>query len=82
LLKENKQRIIDFLLYNKDSIKIQDLKIYEPIYKCYREKGNCHICNVVSNIICINCSNYKEVWLCINHWKQYAIENHNGQLIR
>jgi hypothetical protein len=58
LLKENKQRIVDFIIDNKDSIRIQDLKIYEPIYKCYREKGNCYICNVLSNIICISCSNY------------------------
>ena len=55
LLKENKQNIIDFIIDNKDSIRIEDLKIYEPIYKCYREKGNCHICNNISNIICINC---------------------------
>lgn len=86
LLKENKKKIIDFLIDNKDSIRIEDLKIYEPIYKCYREKGHCQICNNLSNIICINCCNNhynnKEVWLCTNHWKQYAIENHNGQLIR
>ena len=73
LLKENKQIIIDFLLSNKDSVKIEDLNIYEPIYKCYREKGNCYICNSLSNIICINCNNHnhnynKEVWLCTNHW--------------
>ena len=55
LLKENKQNIIDFIIDNKDSIRIEDLKIYEPIYKCYREKGNCHICNSLSNIICKNC---------------------------
>jgi hypothetical protein len=77
LLKENKEAIIDFLLGNKDSIRIEDLKIYEPIYKCYKEKGNCHICNGVSNIICKNCSSdNKERWLCINHWKQYRIDNH------
>ena len=57
LLKENKQNIIDFILDNKDSIRIEDLKIYEPIYKCYRKKGNCHICNSLSNIICKNCCN-------------------------
>jgi hypothetical protein len=38
VLKENKQNIIDFLVDNKDSIKIEDLKSSEPIYKCYREK--------------------------------------------
>ena len=37
LLKQNKQTIIDFLLGNKDSIRIEDLKIYEPIYQCYRK---------------------------------------------
>ena len=55
LLKENKQNIIDFLA-NKDSIRIEDLKIYEPIYKCYREKGNCQICKSITNIICKNCN--------------------------
>ena len=60
LLKENKQNIIDFIIDNKDSIRIEDLKIYEPIYKCYREKGNCHICNILSNIICKNCNNYNK----------------------
>jgi hypothetical protein len=71
LLKENKQNIIDFIIDNKDSIRIDELKIYEPIYKCYQEKGNCIICNRLSNIICISCNhNYndnKEAWLCINH---------------
>ena len=38
LLKENKQNIIDFLSANKESIRVEDLKIYEPIYKCNREK--------------------------------------------
>jgi hypothetical protein len=82
LLKQNKQSIIDFLLCNKDSIRVEDLKIYEPIYKCYREKRNCYICNTITNIICINCCNYnyndKDVWLCTNHWQQHAIENHDN----
>ena len=79
LLKDNKQNIIDFIIYNKDSIRVEDLKIYEPVYKCYREKGKCQICNRLSNIICKSCNNYtKEILLCINHWKQHAIENHIG----
>ena len=86
LLKQNKQRMIDFLLYNIDSIRLEDLKIYEPIYKYYRKKGNCYICNNLANIICKNCynnyNNNKEIWLCTNHWKQHAIENHIRQLIR
>ena len=83
LLRENKQTIIDFLLDNKDSIRIEDLRIYEPIYKCYRQKGYCYICKSTTNIICISCNNYKkEVWLCTNHWKQHVIENHIRQLIR
>jgi hypothetical protein len=78
ILKQNKQTIIDFLLENKDSIIIEDLKIYEPIYKCYRMKGNCHICNSLSNIICTNCCNsHKEIWLCTNHWQQHEIGNHH-----
>jgi hypothetical protein len=76
LLKENKQNIIDFILDNKESIKIEDLKIYEPIYKCYREKGHCIYCNTTTNIICKNCSNYnynnnKEIWLCVMKANQY-----------
>jgi hypothetical protein len=89
LLKDNQEAIIDFLLDNIDSIRVEDCKIYEPIYKCYREKVNCHICNSSSNIICKNCNysyhshyNNKEVMLCINHWKQHAIENHIKQLIK
>jgi hypothetical protein len=80
LLKENKQNIIDFLLANKDSILIEDLKSYEPIYKCYREKGNCCVCNILTNIICISCNynyNDKEVWLCANHWQHHLVEKHN-----
>jgi hypothetical protein len=77
LLKDNREAIIDFIIGNKDSIRIEDLKIYEPIYKCYREKGNCIICNSLSNIICKNCNdNHKEIWLCINHWQQHKIEKH------
>jgi hypothetical protein len=78
MLKENKQNIINFIIDNKDSIRIKDLKIYEPVYKCYKEKGNCQICNTVTNIICTNCcnshhNNNAEIWLCSNHWKEYVI---------
>ena len=78
LLKENKQNIIDFIIDNKNLIRVEDLKIYEPIYKCYRQKSDCHICNTLGNIVCINCNshNYKEVWLCTNHWQQHAIDKH------
>jgi hypothetical protein len=69
LLKENRQNIINFIINNKDSIRIEDLKIYEPIYKCYRQKGYCHICNSLSNIICINCN--ENVWLCVNHTQNH-----------
>ncbi len=72
LLKENKQNIIDFIVDNKDSIRFEDMKAYEPVYKCYREKGNCLYCNTISNILCKNYSshnNNKEIWLCTNHWK-------------
>ena len=80
LLKQNKQNIINFLLDNKDSIRIEDMKIYEPVYKCYREKGNCYICNSLSNTICKNCSNYKnEIWLCTSHWEQHAIDSHEQE---
>ena len=79
LLKENKQNIVDFIIYNKDEIKIEDLKIYEPIYKCYRRKDHCHICNTLTNIICKkyhnnNYHNNKELWLCASHWQEQIIE--------
>jgi hypothetical protein len=80
LLKENKQNIVNFIIDNRDSIRIEDLKIYEPIYKCYQGKGNCIICNKISNIICKNCTthyNNKEIWVCTNHWKQHLLEKYN-----
>ena len=81
LLKENKQNIIDFIIDNKDSIRIEDLKSYEPVYKCYRAKGNCFYCDTITNIICKNChsNNYhynKEVWLCTDHWQEHVLEHH------
>ena len=77
LLKDNKQNIINFLSGNKDSIRVEDLKIYESVYKCYREKGNCIICNSLSNISCTNCcNNPQEIWLCTNHWQQHKTEIH------
>jgi hypothetical protein len=79
LLKQNKNAIIDFLLDNKDSIRIEDLKSYEPIYKCYSQKGNCYICKSTTNIICISCNyNYNngEIWLCTNHWQKHTIKHH------
>jgi hypothetical protein len=79
LLKENKQNIIDFIIDNKDAIRVEDLKIYEPIYRCYLKKGNCDMCNSLTNIICVSCNNNyknKKVWLCVYHWKQHSIDNH------
>jgi hypothetical protein len=72
LLREDKiHNIVDFIIDNKDSIRVEDLKINEPFYKCYREKGNCIICSSLSNIICTNCYNsHKEIWLCTKHWQQ------------
>ena len=78
LSKENsRQTIIDFIIDNKDSIRVEDLKISEPFYKCYREKEKCIICNSLSNIICTNCCNsHAEIWLCTIHWQQHKIEKH------
>jgi hypothetical protein len=77
LLKQNKQNIIYFLLDNKDSIRIEDLKIYESIYKCYSQKGHCYVCKSLTNIICVSCNNYdREVWLCTNHWQDHLIDKH------
>ncbi len=79
LLKDNKEAIIDFLLGIKDSIRIEDLKIYELIYKCYRQKDHCYICNTLTNIICKKChnNNYhinKEFCLCTYHWQEQIID--------
>ena len=80
LNEEKRHNIVSFILdNNKDPIKIDDLKINEPIYKCYRARGNCIICNSLSNIICINCTNYS--WLCTNHWQEHATEKHIPLLI-
>ena len=32
-----------------------NLKLSELLYRYYLEKGNCHICNRSTNIICKNC---------------------------
>ena len=73
--KKKQTKYYRFIIENKDSIRVEDLKINEPVYRCYREKGNCHICNKISNIICINCNNQiYGVWLCTNHWQQHTIE--------
>ena len=75
VIKDNKDTIINFILENKNSIKVDDLKISEPVYKCYRkEKGKCSICNIISNIMCINCNNH--IWLCTNHWQEHITEKH------
>ena len=83
LLKDNKQNIIDFIISNKDAVRVEELKAYEPIDKCYHENGKCQSCNSLTNMICKNCcnnyNNNKKIWLCINHWKQHAIENHIRQ---
>ncbi len=47
MLKEYRQNIVYFLLDNNNSIRVDDLKIYEPVYKCYRQKGNCLIWGIV-----------------------------------
>jgi hypothetical protein len=74
LNEEKRHNIVSFILDNKDAIKIDDLKVNEPIYKCYRERGNCHICNSLSNILCKNCN--ENVWVCLNHMQNHAIEKH------
>lgn len=76
IVKDNRDIILDFTLNNKDSIKVEDLKVSEPIYKCYKEKSKCSICGILSNIYCINCENNDKVWLCVDHWQQHAIEEH------
>jgi hypothetical protein len=77
LLKQNKQNIIDFIIDNKKSIRVEDLKTCEPIYKCYQERGNCFYCNTITNIICANYNKHNnEIWLCTNHWQEHEIEKH------
>jgi hypothetical protein len=77
--------IIDFIIVNKNSIRVEDLKIIESFYKCYRNKWNCIICNSLSNIICKivvynNHNDNNEVWLCNNQWQQHEIEKHGQEI--
>jgi hypothetical protein len=72
---QNKDRIVEFFMNIKDSIIIEDLRVYEPIWNFKREKGKCSICQEFANIHCINCSN-NNAWLCVDHWKQHNVDKH------
>ena len=71
LLQQNKEKIIDFIIGNKNKIRINDLRVYDIIYHSIIEKGNCTVCNKPSNILCINCTN--ETWICTDHYKIHQI---------
>ncbi len=64
-------------LKEKNKIKIEDLTVYEPIFVSNIQKSNCSICQEFANIHCINC-NSKNVWLCVDHWKQHRADKHDS----
>ena len=74
LIQQNKDKIIDFLMDNKDLIRINDLRVYDIIYQSFEQKKNCNVCNKLSNIICMNCN---KVWLCKKHCKEHKINHLN-----
>lgn len=62
------------LLYGvKEAVRIEDLIIHEPIFTSNMQKSKCPVCNEFANIYCSSC---KEVWLCVDHWKQHGTSIH------
>jgi hypothetical protein len=63
-------------LREKDKIKMEDLTLYEPIFRSTIQKSKYTICQEFANIHCINCSNNDNVWLCVDHWKQHKMDRY------
>jgi hypothetical protein len=73
--QQYKEQIVEFFTNIKDKIKIEDLILYEPIFTSNIQKNKCSVCKEFANIHCINC-NSKNVWLCVDHWKQHKADCH------
>jgi hypothetical protein len=69
----HRAEIVNLFMGIKDRIKIEDLTLYEPIFTSNMQKSKCSVCNVFANIYCSSC---KEVWLCVDHWKQHRTSIH------
>ena len=74
--QRQRDEIVNIFVDLKDKIKIEDLTLYEPIFTLNLQKSKCSICQEFSNIHCINCSNSKNVWLCVDHWMQHKADYH------
>jgi hypothetical protein len=48
--QQNKDQIVESLINIKDRIRIEDLRVYEPIWTIKREKCKCSLCNEFANI--------------------------------
>jgi hypothetical protein len=69
-----RDEIVSLFMNIKDSISIEDLRVYEPIWTLKREKSKCSICNEFPNIHCVNCKN--NIWLCVDHWVYHKADHH------
>ena len=70
-----RSEMVNLFMNLKDKIKIEDLTLYEPIFKLNIQKSKCFICQEFANIHCINC-NHNNAWLCVDHWKQHNLDKH------
>jgi hypothetical protein len=70
--QKHKDELLDLLMSIKDKVRIEDLDIHEPIWTSDREKAKCSSCQEFANIKCINCRN---VWLCIDHWREHKLNS-------
>ena len=75
---EHKDELIEFFMSIKGNVQKEDLTISTPLLY-YVRKNKCSICSQPANIDCINCINCidKDVWLCVDHWKDHET-NHLG----
>jgi hypothetical protein len=72
---EHKDELIEFFMSIKGNVKKEDLTTSTPLLY-YIGKNKCSICSQPGNIDCINCID-KDVWLCVDHWKDHET-NHLG----
>ena len=70
-----KDDLVNFFMNIKDKIKIEDLRVYEPIFTSNIQKSKCSICQEFANIHCVNCKD--NIWLCVDHWCQHKKDRHN-----
>jgi len=71
---EHKDELIEFFMSIKGNVKKEDLTTSTPLLY-YVGKNKCSICSQPANIDCINCID-KDMWLCVNHWKDHETNHH------